>query len=282
MYILTLSCKDKIGIVAAVSSFLAENGGFILESAQFGDIPSKLFFMRTVFQFNKAPRSLKEITQDFSLLAKKFKMHWELFEEGRKPKVLVMVSKQSHCLNVILNQYSTNSLAIEIPAIVSNHKTLQNMASWYNVPFHYHPIEKEKKEKQEKQVLRLIKELHIDLVILARYMQILSPSFARKVKGKAINIHHSFLPSFKGAKPYHQAFERGVKIIGATAHYVSEDLDEGPIIEQEIAHIKDNAKATDLISIGKDVESLVLIRAVKKHIEHRVFINGNKTVVFNP
>jgi formyltetrahydrofolate deformylase len=276
-FILTLSCKDVAGIVAEVSGFLAKHGGFITESAQFGDPSTQRFFMRTVFDTNEQAAALKEA---FAPVAEKFGMRWELHDTAHKPRVLMMVSKQSHCLNDLLHRYASGSLPIEIPAVLSNHTDMQKLVEWHDIPFIHLPVDAESKMEQEAEVWAKFKELKADLLVLARYMQILTPSLVAKLPGKAINIHHSFLPSFKGAKPYHQAYERGVKIIGATAHYVTNDLDEGPIIEQEVIRVDHTKNAEQLVALGGDIESRVLARAVRYHIERRVLVNGTKTVVF--
>ncbi|GAB4187667.1 MAG: formyltetrahydrofolate deformylase [Simkaniaceae bacterium] len=281
-YILTLSCKDDIGIVAAVSSSLADMGAFICQSSQFGDFSTGRFFMRCEFETKKIPLDIKQIKQKLAPAAEKYQMDWELVESAYKPRVLILVSKLSHCLNDLLHKWDANSLKIEIPAVISNHNTLKDMVEWHGIPFYHFPIQKEQKQLQEEKILELIEEQQIDLIVLARYMQILSPYLCKKLFGKAINIHHSFLPSFKGAKPYHQAYDRGVKIIGATAHYVTEDLDEGPIIEQETTYVSHAHTPQDLVSIGWDIESTVLSRAIKWQVERRILINGNKTVVFKP
>jgi formyltetrahydrofolate deformylase len=277
-YILSLSCKDDYGIVASVSSFLTEHQGFILESSQFSDTNTQTFFMRLVFEI---PVSLYQvILQDFSKIADRFSMQWSIQDVSYKPKVLIMVSKAGHCLNDILHKTHSQDLPISIQAIVSNHKTLEHLAKWYHIPFHYLPVSTETKAAQEEALLALIKKESIDLIILARYMQIFSEKICSLLSGRVINIHHSFLPSFKGAKPYHQAHERGVKIIGATAHYATQDLDEGPIIEQEVIRVNHTHTPDKLVSLGQSVESSVLTKAIQLHIEKRVMINGNKTVVF--
>ena len=277
-YILSLSCVDDYGIVASVSSFLTENKAFIVESSQFSDTSLNQFFMRLVFEIPHSHYS--SIIKDFNPIAKKFNMQWSVQELLYKPKVLLMVSKAGHCLNDILHKTHSNTLNIQIPAIVSNHKTLEHLAKWYNIPFHYLPISQDTKASQEDRLLELIEKESIDLVVLARYMQIFSERLCSLLSGKVINIHHSFLPSFKGAKPYHQAYERGVKIIGATAHYATQDLDEGPIIEQETIHVNHSHTADKLVSLGQDIEASVLRRAIQLHIEKRVIINGRKTVIF--
>ena len=277
-FILTISCSDTSGIVAAVSGFLFENGCFITESKQFGDPSTGRFFMRVVFSAkNGDTESLKE---KFTPVSDKFSMDWNLFDSENKMRLLLMVSKQGHCLNDLLHRYSSGSLPVEIAAVVSNHRDFEKIVKWYDIPFHYLPVDNNTRKEQEEKILELIENLKIDLTVLARYMQILSPYLTSKLHGKAINIHHSFLPGFKGAKPYHQAYDRGVKIIGATAHYVTEDLDEGPIIEQEVIRVDHSDMPDELLALGRDVESLVLSRAVKNHIEHRLILNGNKTIVF--
>ncbi|MBN8544313.1 MAG: formyltetrahydrofolate deformylase [Alphaproteobacteria bacterium] len=274
-YILTLSCADTRGIVASVTGFLAEHEGFIIESTQFGDPSTQRFFMRVHFSAN-ADLSAQFATK----VAMPFAMEWQLHDTHIKPRVLLMVSQHLHCLNDVLHRYRTGRLAIEIPAVVSNHEAARGMVEWHGVPFHHLPVTPQTKSEQEKTIWDLVQREQIDVVVLARYMQILSPELSAKLLGKAINIHHSFLPSFKGAKPYHQAYARGVKLIGATAHYVTDDLDEGPIIEQEVERVDHSKSPDELASIGHDIESLVLSRALKYHIERRVLLNGNKTVVF--
>jgi formyltetrahydrofolate deformylase len=279
-YILTLSCRDARGIVASVTGFLAENYGFIIESAQFGDESTGRFFMRVDFSLEKGAPSETILRKRFDeQVARRFSMQWEMADKLRKSRVLILVSKAGHCLNDLLYRHSTGQLAIEIPAIVSNHKDWGKVAKWHDIPFHYLPME-EGKKRQEAHIMEIVEREKIDVVVLARYMQILSADLCKKLQGRAINIHHSFLPSFKGAKPYHQAFDRGVKLIGATAHYVTTDLDEGPIIEQEVARVDHNHLPQDLAAIGRDIECLVLARALKYHTEHRVLLNEKKTVVF--
>ncbi len=281
IYILTLSCKDIRGIVASVTGFLAEKNGFIIESAQFGDASTGQFFLRIEFSTDENSPSEDELKILFyNEVAKRFAMDWQLHDKARKARVLIMVSKYGHCLNDLLHRYATATLPIEVSAVISNHLDFKSQVEWYNIPFHHLPIEAGKKAEQEAKVFDIIEKNHIDLVVLARYMQVLSPELCTKLVGRAINIHHSFLPGFKGAKPYHQAFDRGVKLIGATAHYVTADLDEGPIIEQEVARVDHTYKPEDLEAVGRDSECSVLARAIKYHIEHRVLINGHKTVVF--
>jgi formyltetrahydrofolate deformylase len=280
-YILTLSCKDVRGIVASVTNFLAENFGFIIESAQFGDESTGRFFMRVDFSLEKGAPSENVLKKRFEeQVARRFSMQWEMADKQRKSRVLVLVSKAGHCLNDLLYRHSTGQLAIEIPAIVSNHKDWEKAAKWHEIPFYYLQVTASNKVTQEEKILELIEKQKIDVVVLARYMQILSAKMCKALQGRAINIHHSFLPSFKGAKPYHQAFDRGVKLIGATAHYVTTDLDEGPIIEQEVARVDHTQLPGDLVAIGRDLECLALARALKYVSEHRVLLNGKKTVVF--
>lgn len=273
---LSLSCIDKIGIVAKVAAFLAERGGFIIESAQFGDPESRTFFMRTVFSENRKI----SWEEEFEPIKQEFGMDCKFTPEESKPKVVILASKLPHCLNQILNQVAMGDLLIDVPAVISNHQELEAISSFYKIPFYHLPVNENTKDIQESALYEIIQRTKADLVVLARYMQILSKPLTKKLFGKAINIHHSFLPSFKGAKPYHQAYEKGVKLIGATAHYVSDDLDEGPIIEQEIIRVDHTFTPDKLVRQGRDIESTVLVRAIKWHIENRVFINGSKTVVF--
>ncbi len=279
-YILTLSCKDRLGIVSKVSTFLAQNQGFILEMAQFGDVSTGFFFFRCLFEFQTDSLSKEQFSKRFQAIAKELGLEWALHDPLAKPRVLLLVSTASHCLNDLLHRSRSGTLPIDVAAVASNHEDLREMTKWYKIPFHFYPISSDRKEEQEEKIASLVDKEKIDLVVLARYMQVLSPALTKKFLGKAINIHHSFLPSFKGAKPYHQAFYRGVKLIGATAHYVSDELDEGPIIDQEVLRVDHTHTATQLVELGRDIECLVLARAVKYHIEQRVFINGHKTVIF--
>lgn len=278
--ILTLSCHDRPGIVAAVSGYLAANNFNIRTSAQFGDAETGLFFMRVSIEDLVAGRSLEEVRAAFAPVAAPFVMTWQIHDEADKPRVLVLVSRHGHCLNDLLYRYSTGALPIEIPAVVSNHRDSYQRAAAHNIPFHHWPVTPSSKARQEGMLRDLIEQEGIDLIVLARYMQVLSPDLCRAYAGRIINIHHSFLPSFKGARPYHQAHARGVKLIGATAHYVTPDLDEGPIIEQEVARVDHGDTPDALAATGRDIESLVLARAVKYHVERRIFLNGSKTVVF--
>ena len=279
-YILKLSCPDRAGIVHAVTGVLLQQGGNILTSAQHGDADHQRFFMRIEFE---AGTSLAVLREAFAPLAAQLQMDWELVEAASKTRVLLLVSKLGHCLNDILFRVQTQHLPIEIPAIVSNHRDFYQLAASHNIPFHHFPLlnsTPEQKSAQERKIIEVIEENQIELVVLARYMQILSPELCHYLAGRAINIHHGFLPSFKGAKPYHQAYERGVKLIGATAHYVTSDLDEGPIIEQEVARIDHSLPPEQLVAMGRDVECVTLARAIQWHAEHRVLMNGKRTVVF--
>ncbi|NHZ93750.1 formyltetrahydrofolate deformylase [Massilia sp. CCM 8733] len=283
-YILTLSCLDQRGIVHRVSGFLAEHGCNIIDSAQFGDAESKLFFMRVHFALEEGAVGDALLRADFEALCTQMGMNGQLHDARAKPRVMLMVSKIGHCLNDLLFRYKSGLLPVEIPAIVSNHMDFYQLAASYNIPFHHLPLatgaDAAAKQAQEARVLDLMHTHKIDLVVLARYMQILSPGLCEAMRGKAINIHHSFLPSFKGAKPYAQAHHRGVKLIGATAHFVTGDLDEGPIIEQDVERVDHAMDADTLSAIGRDVECVVLARAVKWFVEHRILQNGDKTVVF--
>lgn len=286
-HILTLSCPDRPGIVHAVTGLLAERNLNVLDSQQYSDPNASKFFMRVHFGDIKGQEtnlSTEELTSDFSSLGSK--LNWSegdfsVHPVSQKPRVLIMVSKIGHCLNDLLFRQSTNQLPIEVPVIVSNHPDFQPLASQYRIPFYHLPVSADTKTQQETQILDLIKQHKIDLVVLARYMQVLSPKLCEVMSGKIINIHHSFLPSFKGARPYHQAYDRGVKIIGATAHFVTADLDEGPIIEQRVARVDHGMSPKELTQEGSNVESQVLAAAVKWTAERRVLLNGSKTVVFN-
>ena len=283
-YILTLSCLDQRGIVHRVSGFLAEHGCNIIDSAQFGDAESKLFFMRVHFALEDGGVGEPDLRSGFDALCTPMRMTWQLHDAGVKPRVMLMVSKIGHCLNDLLFRYKSRLLAVEIPAIVSNHMDFYQLAASYNIPFHHLPLaagaDASARLAQEAKVLELMATHKIDLVVLARYMQILSPKLCEALAGRAINIHHSFLPSFKGARPYAQAHHRGVKLIGATAHFVTGDLDEGPIIEQDVERVDHAMDAEALTAIGRDVECVVLARAVKWFVEHRILQNGDKTIVF--
>jgi formyltetrahydrofolate deformylase len=279
-YILTITCPDTVGIVAAVSGFLRDQNFFVEESAHFGDRDTGNFFSRTKFSTNGSRWSEPEFREQFARISEKFSMDWDVHDTLRKPRAVVMVSKHDHCLNDLLYRYRTGTLCMEIPAIVSNHEDLRSLAEWHRVPYHHVPVKKATKAAAEDQLLKIIADSDADFIILARYMQVLSDKLCAKLPGRIINIHHSFLPGFKGARPYYKAHERGVKLIGATAHYVTCELDEGPIIEQTVERVDHTHEVDDLVAVGRDVEAITLARAVKYHIEHRVFLNGLRTVVF--
>jgi len=280
-WILKFSCQDAQGILAAVTGALAAQRGFIAESAQYGDASTGRFFMRVEFALTAGAPPIEDFRASFERdVGRRFGLQWELVDKRRRNRVLIMLSKSGHCLNDLLYRHATGQLAIDVPAIVSNHETWKHVAAWHDIPFHHLPVTPETKPAQEARLLALLEEYAIDTLVLARYMQVLSPEVCRALTGRAINIHHSFLPSFQGARPYHQAFERGVKLIGATAHYVTTDLDEGPIIDQAVERVDHTQQPEDLAAVGHDIESLVLSRALKYHTEHRVLLDGNKTVVF--
>ncbi|CZR63754.1 probable Formyltetrahydrofolate deformylase [Phialocephala subalpina] len=283
-YILTISCPDRPGIVHAVTGFLAQHNLNIVDSQQFGDPTSKKFFMRVHFAPVDAASkdvSIEQLQTSFEEIAKPMVMDFDLSSVSQKPRVLIMVSKIGHCLNDLLFRQSISQLNIDVPLIISNHPDFAPLAASYKIPFHHLPVTAETKAEQENKILELVKEQKIDLIVLARYMQVLSPALCSAMSGKIINIHHSFLPSFKGAKPYHQAYDRGVKIVGATAHFVTSDLDEGPIIEQDVVRVDHSLSPKGLTTEGSNVESKVLANAVKWVTEKRVLLNGHKTIVFN-
>ncbi len=287
-FILTLACRDAKGIVHAVSGLLYQAGCNIIDSQQFGDLHGEhatgLFFMRVHFEAPPQLADVPRLQTLFEHTRQQFGMSLHLHALAKRARVLLMVSQHGHCLNDLLFRWKSGSLAVDVAAIVSNHRTYEDLAGSYGIPFHHLPLaggsSTEVKRAQESQVEALIEREAIDLVVLARYMQILSPEFCRALAGRAINIHHSFLPSFKGARPYFQAHARGVKLIGATAHYVTADLDEGPIIEQDVQRVDHTLSAEDFTAVGRDIECMVLARAVRWHVEHRVLVNGHKSVVF--
>jgi formyltetrahydrofolate deformylase len=287
-FVLTLACRDTKGIVHAVSGLLYQAGCNIIDSQQFGDLEGEhatgLFFMRVHFQAPPQLASAETLNTLFEHTRQQFGMQVHFHALGVRPRLLLMVSQHGHCLNDLLFRWKSGSLAVDIPAIVSNHETYRGLAESYGIPFHWLPLaggsSAEVKRAQELQVEALVERERIDLVVLARYMQILSEPFCHALAGRAINIHHSFLPSFKGGRPYHQAHARGVKLIGATAHYVTADLDEGPIIEQDVQRVDHTLSAEDFTAVGRDIECMVLARAVRWHVEYRVLVNGHKCVVF--
>jgi formyltetrahydrofolate deformylase len=278
-YVLTLACLDQPGIVHAVTTYLIENGGNIRESQQFGDRESGRFFMRIDFETAQATDAAT-LHQQFAETAATYGMTYDLWAAHAPYRTLIMCSKQLHCLNDLLFRTTTGDLQIEVPLVVSNHRDAEAMARHYGVDFHHIPVTPDTKAAAEAELLQLVDDLGIHLVVLARYMQILSDDLCRTLSGRAINIHHSFLPSFKGAKPYHQAHDRGVKLVGATAHYVTADLDEGPIIEQDVTRVDHTLGADQLVTAGRDVEAQVLSRAVRWHSQTRILTNGSRTVVF--
>ncbi|HEJ2935028.1 formyltetrahydrofolate deformylase [Pseudomonas aeruginosa] len=280
-YILKISCPATSGIVAAVTTYLADKGCYISEMSQFDDDTSGRFFMRAVFRFNdQYDGDIDEVEQGFDAVARRFDMDWTLHGTAQPMRVLLMVSKYDHCLSDLLYRHQKGEMDMQITAIVSNHLDLRPMAEREGIRFIYLPVTKDTKAQQEAALMKIVDETQTELVVLARYMQILSDDLCKQLSGRAINIHHSFLPGFKGAKPYHQAYERGVKLIGATAHYVTSDLDEGPIIEQEVQRVDHAYLPDDLVAVGRDTETVALSKAVKYHLEHRVFLNGDRTVIF--
>ncbi|XAZ23702.1 formyltetrahydrofolate deformylase [Sinorhizobium sp. B11] len=278
-YVLTVTCKSTRGVVAAISTYLAEKGCNIIDSSQFDDLDTGKFFMRVSF-ISEEGVSLAEIREGFKPIYEKFGMDAQVHDGSERLKVLLMVSRFGHCLNDLLYRWKIGALPIDIVGVVSNHFEYQKVVVNHDIPFHHIKVTKENKPQAEAQILDIVEQTGTELIVLARYMQVLSDAMCKKMSGRIINIHHSFLPSFKGANPYKQAYERGVKLIGATAHYVTADLDEGPIIEQDTARITHAQSAEDYVSIGRDVESQVLARAIHAHIHRRVFLNGNRTIVF--
>ncbi|MFF3966654.1 formyltetrahydrofolate deformylase [Streptomyces griseorubiginosus] len=279
-FVLTLSCPDRSGLVHAVSGFLVRHSGNIRESQQFDDRLQDRFFMRVHFDVSDPATSLETLRSGLAPVAEAYRITWQLHNASTPTRTLIMVSKFGHCLNDLLFRWRTGALNIEVPAIVSNHPDFAPLAESYGIPFHHVPVTPETKPEAEARLLELVERLDVDLVVLARYMQILSNDLCKQLEGRAINIHHSFLPSFKGARPYVQAHERGVKLVGATAHYVTPDLDEGPIIEQDVMRVSHAQSPETLVTLGRDVEAQVLARAVEWHSQSRVMINGRRTVVF--
>jgi formyltetrahydrofolate deformylase len=281
LYTLVTCCPDTTGIVAGIAGFLASQNAIIIEAQHYMDPTSKTSFMRTVFHDNgDGMSSIQELNEAFArTVGKRFGMSWQFHETRRRCRVMLAVSRQGHCLNSILHRWSTGTLPIEVMAVVSNHEEMRSLVEWHGVPYYHLPMVNGRKEEQERRLIELFERVDAELLVLARYMQILSPQACEYFGGRAINIHHSFLPGFKGARPYHQAHGRGVKLIGATAHYVTTDLDEGPIIEQEVERVDHTQSAEDLTVTGSELESVVLNRAIKWHAERRVFRNGSRTVV---
>ena len=280
-YVLTATCPSMLGTVDVVTRFLFEQQCYVTEMHTFDDTLAEQFFIRAEFRNNVGgPLDIPALEQQFSERAARFQMQWQIRDTARREKVVIMVSKADHCLQDLLHRYRTGHLHIEVPAIISNHADMKELADWHGIPYYHFPITAESKQQQEEKVWQVIEEVGADLVVLARYMQVLSEDLCARLHGRAINIHHSLLPGFKGARPYHQAYEKGVKLVGATAHYISDDLDEGPIITQGVEAVDHTFTPEQLAAKGRDTERLTLARAVKLHCERRVFLFGNKTVVF--
>ena len=281
-WVLTLTCNDRVGIVAAVSGFLAERDGFIVDSQQYADLDTGRFFMRVVFTSGGArfPRDADALRAAFAPIAKSLALDWSIHALKDKPRVLIAVSKGAHCLYDLLHRWRSATLSVEIAGVVSNHDDLRPLVEWHGLPWRHLPVSDANRAEQEQAIGAMMAELEAEYLVLARYMQVLTPAFSQRLAGRCINIHHSFLPGFTGARPYHRAHARGVKLIGATAHFVTQDLDEGPILEQAVERVDHRASVDDMIRIGRDIEAQVLARAVQAVGERRVFVNGAKTVVF--
>lgn len=281
-FILTLSCRDRVGIVASVAGHLAAIDGFILDSQQYADLASGRFFLRVAFQpaGPAFPGTVTALRTGFAAVAEPYGMDWAIAPSTERPRIVIAVSKGSHCLNDLLHRWQTGTLPVDIVGVVSNHDALRELTEWHGIAYHHLPVTPDTRVRQEAAVLDLMDHGNADMLVLARYMQVLSPDMVARLGGRCINIHHSFLPSFKGAQPYHRAHDRGVKLIGATAHFVTSDLDEGPIIEQDVERVDHRATVAELARIGRDIEARVLARAVRWTAERRVFLNGDRTVVF--
>lgn len=277
-YVLTISCTDKVGIVSKVSTFLANHNCWINEANHHADKDSGMFFMRN--EISNVTLTKDEFTAAFSKIADEFDMQWKLSSKAQKKRVILMVSKQDHCLYDLLYRWKSGEMDYDIPCVISNHLDLKDLVEWHGIPYVHIPVTPNNKEHAFSEVVNWVEHYQADTIVLARYMQIIPPELCQKYPGQIINIHHSFLPSFIGAKPYHQAFERGVKLIGATCHYVTEDLDAGPIVEQEVRRVSHSESAAEMVILGKDVEKNALARGLKFHIEDRVLLSGNKTIVF--
>ncbi|UZE94884.1 formyltetrahydrofolate deformylase [Alkalimarinus alittae] len=280
-YRLVISCPDRTGIVAKVSNFLATYNGWITEASHHADQKTGWFFMRNEIKASSMSFDLESFRIAFEPIAKEYSMTWSVTDSDIKKRVVLMASKESHCLADILHRWHSNELDAEIVAVISNHNDLRRMVEWHEIPYHYVPVDKDNKSAAFAQVSELVEQYQTDAIVLARYMQILPPDLCEVYAGRVINIHHSFLPSFAGAKPYHKAYDRGVKLIGATCHYVTQDLDEGPIIDQDVIRVSHRDSTEDMVRLGKDVERTVLSRGLRCHLEDRVIICENKTVVFN-
>ncbi|MBE9030798.1 formyltetrahydrofolate deformylase [filamentous cyanobacterium LEGE 11480] len=279
-YILTLSCPDRVGVVAAVSGFIAQHQGWIIEAQHHSDELDQRFFMREEILAASLAISLEQFREAFQSIATEFQMDWEITDSAQKKRVVILVSKSEHCIYDLLSRWQSGELDIDIPCVISNHERFRKLVEWHDIPFHYIPVTRETKEAAYEKVMQTYDAAQGNTMVLARYMQVLSPQMCDRYRGQIINIHHSFLPSFVGAKPYHQAYARGVKLIGATCHYVTEELDAGPIIEQDVIRIDHSDTTADLIRYGKDIEKTVLARGLRYHVEDRVLRHGNKTVVF--
>lgn len=279
-YRLVVSCPDRTGIVAKVSNFLATYNGWITEASYHADQKNGWFFMRNEIKASSIPFNIEEFKIAFQPIAKEFSMNWSINDSDTKKRVVLMVSKESHCLADLLHRWHSKELDAEIVAVISNHDALRRMVEWHDIPYHHVPVDAKDKAPAFAEVNRLVEDYQTDLVVLARYMQILPAEICEQYSGRVINIHHSFLPSFAGAKPYHQAYDRGVKLIGATCHYVTQDLDEGPILDQDVIRISHSDSIEDMVRLGKDAEKNVLARGLRLHLEDRVIIHENKTVVF--
>ncbi len=278
---LVISCPDRVGIVARVSGFLAQYNGSILEANHHADLEQGWFFMRNEIKASSLPFGPEELSEKFSPIAKDLNMSFEVTDTYAKKRIALMCSKDSHCLADILNRWNSGDLPCDIPCVISNHDDLRRLVEWHGIPFFHVPVDKDNKAEHFQKIEELVSEYEVDTVVLARYMQILPDALCRKMPNKIINIHHSFLPSFIGARPYHQAYQRGVKLIGATCHYVTGDLDAGPIIDQDVVRISHRDVVEDMVRLGKDCEKSVLARGLRWHLEDRVLVHGNKTVVFN-
>ena len=279
-YTLTASCPDRVGIVARVATFIAENRGWILETSHHADDDTQRYFMRIEIRADSLPFDLAEFRRRFQPIAGEFRMDWRIADSAARKRLVVLVSQQEHCLYDLLARWQSKELDVELPCVISNHETFRGFVEWHGIPFHHVPVTAENKREANAEIARLFEAAHGDIMVLARYMQILPPELCEKYPGRIINIHHSFLPSFVGAKPYHQAYLRGVKLIGATCHFVTAELDAGPIIEQDTVRIDHGDTVEDLVRYGKDIEKAVLARGLRYHVEDRVLLNGSRTVVF--
>lgn len=281
-YTLVVSCPDQVGLVAAVSVFIAERGGSLLESNQHTDVAQGWFFLRNVIDAATLAISPAQFRDEFAALAEQYTMHWYLRDNSEPQRVVMLASQSSHCLADLLHRWQSGELNCAIPCVISNHENLRSMVEWHGIPFHYVPVTADNKPAAFARMTEIIDRHDADTLVLARYMQIVPPSLCERFAGRLINIHHSFLPSFVGANPYQRAYDRGVKLIGATCHYVTEELDEGPIIEQDVIRVSHSCDREDMVRLGRDVERSVLSRGLRYHLEDRVLVRGNKTVVFNP